>query len=92
MSKIECRWCNPNWTKNEKIYKYKGHYYCGDCLLREVEESVDECFDTEETTSYYIHGEYIGNDSELGVEDVIQELIDYGCDIVEVDDEKENIQ
>lgn len=88
MSKIKCRWCNPDWTKNKKIYKYKGHYYCEDCLLREVEVSDDESFSVEETTSYYINGEYIGSDNELGVEDVIQKLIDYGCDIVEVKKEE----
>lgn len=88
MSKKECRWCSPDWTKNKKIYKYKGHYYCEDCLLREVEDSGDEDFSMEKTTSYYVNGEYIGNDNELGVEDVIQELIDYGCDIVEAEEKE----
>ena len=91
MSKKECRWCSPDWTKNKKIYKYKGHYYCEDCLLREVEFSIGEDFSTVDTTAYYINGEYIGNDNELGVEDVIQELIDYGCDIVEVDETKRKV-
>lgn len=47
-------------------YKYKGKYYCSECLLKEfdVEEST--------TTHYYLDGEHIGTDEDM--DEVIRNL------------------
>ncbi|EDT26111.1 hypothetical protein ACV3P9_14875 [Clostridium perfringens] len=55
-------------------YKYKGKYYCTDCLLKkfEIEEYT--------TTEYYMNGDYLGNDDDMS--EVIRNLNE---DIEELD-------
>lgn len=83
---FECDYCSVSTKKGDKIYKYKGEYFCTDCLYYELANNEDD-LECTETTHYYVGGEYIGNSDELEFKDVIQELIEYGTEIEEIDND-----
>lgn len=77
MSKDACEKYNPICKREEDVaeYKYKGEYYCANCIL--------EKFNVEESTiiNYYRDGEYIGSDEDMeevvGNLDIEIEILDY---------------
>lgn len=81
-------------------YLYKGKLYSddrGDSKLDNYEGDLDDLlFElitddrtgsdiyTCETTSYYINGEYFGSDEDVTTDEIIDALVDYGYDGLEV--------
>lgn len=51
-------------------YEYKGQGFCSNCLLEELQEEKE--IDVYCVETYYLNGEYIGDDNDLG--DVIEKL------------------
>lgn len=45
--------------KNQADYKYKGVYYCADCILGQFD--IEE----ERTTKYYLRDRYLGDDNDI---------------------------
>lgn len=80
---IECDYCGSCTQNGDKIYKYKDELLCANCLFYELDKNEND-LECSTTTCYFVGGEYIGNSDELEYEDVIQELMDYGCEIEEV--------
>ena len=72
-------------------YKYKGDVYSDDSndlglLLAMVAIKEKEVESWYKGIDFYVNGEYIGNDSEDDLEDIIDKLIENGIDIEMVGD------
>ena len=53
-------------------YEYEGKVYCSECLLEKLEE--DKRIESWETKSYMIDGEYLGNDNDNSLDEIIDNL------------------
>lgn len=68
MSKIECHRCGSDYADEYFKDEYSDEVICNDCLL-EIDGITSNTI-----TSYYLDGEYLGNDSDY------DELIETICD------------
>lgn len=69
--------------EDSKLDNYEGDL---DDLLFELitDDRTGSDIYTYETTSYYINGEYFGSDEDVTTDEIIDALVDYGYDGLEV--------
>ena len=68
----ECFICG----EGETLYKYHGKYYCAECLLELLEQNKEiETFHL--GTGYMVCGEWIGDDQNNDLDEIVNELDGY---------------
>lgn len=74
-----------------KVYKYKGIEYSRDCITSDLLDLLLEVSDNEKDFDasnrgmvFTLDGEYVGNEDDDDLEDIVDKLIDYGFEIEEV--------
>ena len=64
-------------------YEYDGKVYCSECLLEKLEE--DKKIESWKTKSYMLDGEYLGNDNDNSLDEIIDSLSEsFGVKSLEV--------
>ncbi len=71
LEKKECYVCE---AECEELYKYDNKYYCAECLLELLEQHKEiETF--EYGKGYMINGEFVGNDADNSLDEIVENLI-----------------
>ncbi len=71
---MNIKWCEECEIEEAK-YKYNDKIYCDDCLLFVLDK--EDKIQSWTVTHYEIDGNYIGNDNDKDMEEVIEDIAEY---------------